>query len=150
MKKCDTLEKNITKFVRKFGVKRAFCTDEFAYYDDLHIITFTFAQYEDDVEFINHIQDTYEIENLEPWFFVYCLLHEIGHHMTLNQLSESEYEQETIFRQVISDNQAYFNLKAEKLANDWAVDYLSNHTEDCWKFQRKCYSILKHLLKKNT
>lgn len=147
--KYDTLERNITKFVRKFGVKRAYCTQEFAYYDNFEVITFTFTRYEDDIDLINYIEKTYEVEDLEPWYFIYSILHEIGHHMTLNQLTEEEYEEENIYRQLITDNEAYFNLKAERLANDWAINYLSEHFEDCWKLQRKCFAIIKHYLKKS-
>ena len=135
--KYDTLERNITKFVRKFGIKRAYCTQEFAYYDNFEVITFTFTRYEDDIDLINYIEKTYEVEDLEPWYFIYSILHEIGHHMTLNKLTKEEYEEENLFRQIITDNEAYFNLKAEKLANDWAINYLSEHFEDCWKLQRK-------------
>lgn len=146
--KYDTLEKNISKFARKFGVKRAYCTNEFAYYDEAHIITFTFLRYDDDIDFINHIEKTYEVEDLESWYFIYSILHEIGHHMTLNQLTAEEYKEENIFRQIITENEAYFNLKAERLANDWAINYLSEHFEDCWKLQQKCFSIIRHYLKK--
>lgn len=146
--KYDTLEKNISKFARKFGVKRAYCTKEFAYYDEAQIMTFTFTRYDDDIDFINHIEQTYEIEDFEPWYFIFSVLHEIGHHMTLNQMTEEEYQSDLLIRQLITNNEAYFNLKAEQLANDWAINYLSEHFEDCWKLQRKCFGIIKHYLKK--
>lgn len=147
--RCDTLEKNITNFVRQFGIKRAFNAKEFAYYYGGGYLSFTCQRYSDDINLIKHIENTYDVEDLEPWFFIFSILHEVGHHMTLDSLTEEDLINEKLLRQIVTDDNAYFNLPAEDLANRWAINYLINNTEKCWKFQRKCFTILKHLYKKN-
>ena len=47
-------------------------------------------------------------------------------------------------------NDIYFKLPAEDLANTWALDYIENHIEECWKFQQKCYKIMRHIFKKKS
>lgn len=50
------------------------------------------------------------------------ILHELGHWMTADEVDWEEYfaEQENVF------GQDYFNLKAERIATDWAIAWLSD------------------------
>ena len=50
------------------------------------------------------------------------ILHEVGHWMTRYDIDWDEYfaEQENVY------GQDYFNLKAERVATDWAIAWLSN------------------------
>lgn len=50
------------------------------------------------------------------------ILHEVGHWMTRYDIDWGEYfaEQENVY------GQDYFNLKAERVATDWAIAWLSN------------------------
>lgn len=52
------------------------------------------------------------------------ILHELGHWMTASEVNWEEYfaEQDNVF------GQDYFNLTAERLATDWAINWLQNPT----------------------
>lgn len=144
----STLEKKITKFVKKFGVKRAFCKDQFMYRNN--IVHFSIFTDPEDGPYIDFINNKYETD-IEPWYFIFGILHEVGHHITLPLLTKEElayeYEQR-LFR--IQTSEDYFNLPAEDLANKWAINYIANHTQECWDFQKKCYNIMKHIFKKKS
>ena len=146
----STLEKKITKFVRKFGIKRAYCKGDFMYFENGTVffsITRIPRHHPDYVEFINN---KYEI-NIVPWFFIFSLLHEVGHHMTIPQLTEEQKMYEYTMRMMKDlDQKTYLNLPAEDLANKWAIDYITNHQQECWDFQKKCSKIMRHIYKKKS
>lgn len=85
-------------------------------------------------------------------YFLFSLLHEVGHHFTLGQLSEEELNYETFCREVLSlsedspreVNEAYFNLPAEILATKWALEFMLNNMEWCNKKARLIYQALRH------
>ena len=137
------LEKKITNFVKNFGIRRAFCTDNFFY--NIKKNTINFSIYEDDrdsahIKFINNKYDT----DITDWYFVFSVLHEIGHHQTIKLLTKEDWIVESIVRNEHSQI-AYWNLKAEDLANKWAIQYLIDHTEECWDFQKECYEIMRQM-----
>lgn len=155
--KSTTLDNNISRFVRKFGVKRARMGNQFVYLANTQTMNYTVLQYETDEDYIEYLNSTYEID-VRPWYFVFCILHEVGHHMTIGELSEEDYTFEYIMRKhllgMIDDqkkvNELYFQMPAEDLANRWAIEYIAAHPEECWRFQWKCYSIMRHLFKKKS
>lgn len=155
--KSTTLDNNISRFVRKFGVKRARMGNQFVYLANTQTMNYTVLQYETDEDYIEYLNSTYEID-VRPWYFVFCILHEVGHHMTIGELSEEDYTFEYIMRKhllgMIDDqkkiNEIYFQMPAEDLANRWAIEYISAHPEECWRFQWKCYAIMRHLFKKKS
>jgi hypothetical protein len=149
-----TLEKKITRYVNKFGVHRAKCTKyEFAYYPYNNSITFSILRFPEDQELIDHIKEKFDID-VSDWYFIFSLLHEIGHEQTLPRLREEDIETDIFNRSILSlmghDNKAYFNLPTEYAANAWAVDYLLNHQQECWDFQMKCLKIIRHVYKKKS
>jgi len=149
----DTLTKNITRYVRKFGIKSVNLGNSFYYKDGK--INYTVLSYDDDEQHIKHIENTYGID-VRPFYFLFCLMHEVGHHMTVDELTEDDMIFELIMRNGIfplveeDTNSAYFNLPAEDLANKWALEYILNHADECWKFQRKCFAIMSHQFKKKS
>ena len=157
-KYAETLEKHVRKFVRRFGVTRALCTNEFEYFPDCNTVCFTIFAYDTDHDFTKFIHEKYNF-NIWKWFFTFCILHEVGHKMTLPQLTDEEMHFEEIARNGILPivqedkdndkiNALYFNLPAEDLANRWAIDYITTHEEQCWKFQQKCDKIMEHIYNK--
>lgn len=153
MKQPQTLNKNITRFVQQFGVRRALFNDEFAYYHISKEITYAYLPCKADEHFIDFIYRTYNID-IEPYWFIFSILHEIGHHKTKLDTIDIEFEESIrALLEIIDDeyrcNELYFQLPAEQLATEWAIEYLQNHYEECWKLQRKWLCIMKHLSKKN-
>jgi len=151
-----TLEKKIRKYLKKFGITRAICTDSFFYIPEGKTVCFTVLHYTTDADLIEFINNKYEVD-IEPWYFIFSLLHEVGHHMTVDQLTEKDMNFEIAARKAIlplfgddtkSRNSLYFELPAEDLANRWAIEYIENHTQECWEFQCKCYKIMNHIYKK--
>lgn len=157
-KYAETLEKHVHKYLKKFGITRAICTNEFEYYPECNSVCFTIFQYDQDAELVKSVNQKYDVQ-IDKWFFVFCLLHEVGHKMTLPQLTEEEMHFEEVARNgllplLIEDkdntkiNALYFNLPAEDLANRWAIDYIDTHQEECWKFQQRCEKIIEHIYNK--
>lgn len=85
-------------------------------------------------------------------YFLFSLLHEVGHHFTLCELTDEDITEEMVLRTIleISDlsteevNEAYFNLNAELLATEWALDFMANNVEWCKSANRKVYQALRH------
>lgn len=149
-----TLEKRIRKFCKKFGIKTAFATEQFSYLPEKEVVTFTVLKYSEDDKLIKYINEKYNTD-IGPWYFVFCLLHEIGHHMTLSNLSDEEYAFEQLMRKEVLNiievpNEIYFTLPAEVMATEWALKYIMNHAQECWDFQRKCHAIMKHIVNKKS
>ena len=150
-----TLEKKIRRYLKKFGITRALCTDSFFYIPTAKTVCFTILRYTTDEELIEHVNQKYDVD-IHDWFFIFSLLHEVGHHMTMSQLSEKDFIEEVAARKVISQlidndtdkNAVYFELNAEDLANRWAIEYIENHTQECWDFQNRCFKIIEHIYKK--
>lgn len=83
--------------------------------------------------------DDYFIEYLKTDkynYFIISLLHEVGHIVTLTEELEEEQEQmHSIYRYLYKNNiiderqlcLAYFDIKAERLATEWAKQYYDNH-----------------------
>ena len=151
----STLEKKVSKFCQQFGVKRAYHASKFAYYDGSKDITFTVWDYFNDKLLIDFINRKYEAD-ISDWLFVFCLLHEIGHHKTLHLLTEEDRENERVLRALVSvsdlpfNDELYFNLPAEDLADRWALEYLTNHPQECWDFQRRCIKDIFHIYNKKS
>lgn len=154
-KKTDRLDKVITKYVRKFGVKRAFCGNEFCYYDKIDFIEYSIFHNSIEREWAEFINQKYDCD-IKPFFFIFSLLHEIGHYKTLPTIPKEELEIELATRKILDEiitnqeemNEAYTNLPSERAANEWALKYLEENTEACWKFQLKVFRILAHYYKK--
>ena len=144
----STLEKKISKFVRRFGIKRTFCTNYFEYRNG--IIKFTILSHPLDETFIDFVNNKYNTD-ITSWYFIFSILHEVGHHVTLSTLSEDDLKWEYVIRTFGNlTNEEYFNLPSEDLANKWAIDYILNHQQECWDFQRKCSKIMRHIYKKKS
>ena len=153
-----TLEKKIKKYLSRFGIKHVYCTDSFFYMPESKTVCFTVLNYSTDDELIKFIDEKYDT-NIRPWYFIFCLLHEVGHHMTVDQLTDEDMAFEIAARKMIlplfgdeveTRNSLYFDLPAEDLANRWAIEYIANHAEECWAFQCKCFKIMQHIFKKKS
>lgn len=153
--KTTTLDKKITRYCKKFGIKKVTSSDEFTYYPETETINYTMYLYETDLQFINLVNEKYSVD-IRPWYFIFCLLHEVGHHLTLDELTEEDLLNDLFLRQIVIPNientdkcgRAYINLIAEDLATSWAINYIDTHLEECKLMQNKFLKIMAHYEKK--
>lgn len=152
-----TLDKKLTKYCKKFGVSKVICDDEFSYSPNTEIVNYTVFDFNTDDLFIKLVNEKYGV-NIEPFYFIFSLLHEVGHHMTLEDLTEEEVMNDIFCRQVIIPQmendeecmQAYINLTAEDMATSWAIDYIDTHIKECIEIQNKIYKLVNHIYKKKS
>ncbi len=105
-------------------------SDEFAYFYTESRIEICWPEDENPenaqhkADFKAHIKAMYNIDlDTDIKYFVFSLLHELGHHMTMDILSEEQLEDELITRRLIDLTGAddlYFKLPSEIEANEWA------------------------------
>lgn len=106
--------------------------DEFTYiYVESTVIFGTEHLPEEQKLFCDHIKETYGLDiSQKEDYELFSLLHEIGHHFTMDDLEDEEAENELLMRNLIhciddvaTANETYFNLPSEVMANDWAFDH---------------------------
>ena len=123
------------------------CGDRFIYWNDgvNEVINYSVESFDkkSEKEFDNYIEKTYGVD-MSKYSFIFSLLHEVGHYMTIEQV---DVENENLLRQLIQDNNAYFNLESEKLANDWAYWYFTSCFDECKHFTKKVLPLIKHFYK---
>jgi len=89
---------------------------------------------------------------------LFSILHEIGHFETLGKITQKEIDIDTATKGIIElaygayrgdDNycffKAYWDLKMEYLATEWAINFIKHNTEECATFWRKLKPIIKAL-----
>lgn len=123
------------------------CGDRFIYWNDgtNEVINYAIDSFdkESEKEFNDYIEKTYGVD-MSKYSFIFSLLHEVGHYMTIEQV---DVENENLLRQIIKDNNAYFNLESERLANDWAYWYFTSCYNECKRFTKKVLPLIKHYYK---
>lgn len=128
----------VKKFVKQFGEIHIARDDSFAYFYSEDKITYTtdFTTEAPKIEsFKAYLFQTFGLEfQSEKEFFIFSLLHEIGHAMTMDSMSNKELTLDLILRKAIhlqkdeeKANKAYYNLPSEKLANEWANEYYTEN-----------------------
>lgn len=146
----EMLDNKLTEFAQNFGIESASLGKEFCYSPASETITYTIYLQDNDDEFISLVDEKYNTD-IQPWFFIFCFLHEIGHHETWDELTQEDLDNDLLLRNAIGffENQglAYINLKAEHLATSWALDFISNNQEPLWDFQSECWEIMQKIYK---
>jgi hypothetical protein len=131
-----------------FGIESFELADEFCYYPSEDKITYTVCWQDNDDEFIELVNEKYNAD-IQPWFFIFCILHEIGHAETFDELTNEDLKTDLLLRNAIQffENQgrAYINLRAEDLATSWALDFISNNETYLWEFQTECWKIMQKI-----
>lgn len=155
MKGKMVLENKIAKILKPFGVKVAM------YKQFLYSEGWVFFTPFEDPSIGNHhrgwIAENYGIEMNASAYFLFSLLHEVGHHMTIKDMTEEDLDYETFCRNVLSCadgtpeeiNEAYYNLPAEILATEWALTYMVNNPTWCKKAYGKMFKAIRHFANVN-
>ena len=154
------LNKAITAQIKPFGIKKAKCGAEYAYYFDKNKITFKITEgtVEDDwfLEFVN------KRFKLQTDSFLLSILHEIGHSKTGDEINGALYdfclaEKERISKEMQTANAKkskklefqYFNLPDEIMATQWAVNWIKENPQAAEKLKKKCIKAFIKFYKKN-
>ena len=83
-------------------------------------------------------------------------MHEVGHHFTDDLLSEQEHKKIDFIKTILDitywipfiqsiRNNIYFNLKDEKLATDWGVEFILSNQQICDNYWQDIKSYLQDL-----
>jgi hypothetical protein len=141
----------VDEFLEPFGIDSDFSSD-FSYDPEDERVYFSvmvseradrlFKQY-----VLSHFH--FEISNI----FMISLLHEVGHAFTLNSFSKMEIKNDHLAKETIeemlhaddSDDiySLYFDLKIERVATAWAINYYKANKKRCDDFYLKFVSALK-------
>lgn len=157
----DKIDELVSDFCAEFDCDAEF-NDEFCYWSDDETIGYTIIVGElSDEAWTEYVKDTfnYTIENI----FVFSLLHELGHHFTLNNYSNRERKKEDEAVNFIeaklkksitkeTDKQLYkeyFNLPLERVATEWAVNYARSNKEKLDSFWERLQTAFNYFYSEN-
>lgn len=157
------VKKIVNNFLKEFGVK-AKIGKSFCYYSEKELIQISFTVPVNDTGAnmfmmnFNHLAPDIKADT-----FLIALLHELGHHMTVDELTTEEEEESFKKRievnvinlkknstpeEVARANYEYFNMPDEVAATNWAIDYIRNNTEKVAEFWNelqpaimRCYKL---------
>ena len=149
LKGYEKIDELVNNFCEKFG-----CTAElgaeFCYYHSDDTVCYTLATVEaSDKAWKEYVRKkfNFRITNI----FMFSLLHEIGHHRTMDNFTMLQQNTEESVVKKIEKNLAhsksehndkklylqYFDLPMEKSATKWAVKYYKTHRQAINRFYRK-------------
>lgn len=156
------IDKILNEFLADFEC-RAELGSDFCYWDDCNLINYSLV--------MPQVGKDYFMENwhilapemtIDP--FLASLLHEVAHSQTLHLLTEEEEQycqkmktilsSELVKREMLHQENrecyfTYFALPDEKLATDWAINYIRNHTQQISAFWQKLQTAIMEFYKIN-
>lgn len=154
------LNKAVTKQLSPFGITKAECGAEYAYYFTKQKVTFSLVETDSDIAYREFVAERfgYTPEN----DFIFSLLHEIGHHKANDNITDDVYqfcldEKARIEKEIKTAtterekelNWQYFNLPDEIMATQWAVKYAEAHPKKVRKMWKKCEKAIHKFYAKN-
>ena len=157
LKGIKNLTKEINKWTQKnFGIKTVLNEDFCAWCDEFKI-GYTLVVCSQDAEtFLEDVSTRYP--DIKADYFLWCLLHEIGHCMTdyLWTSEDEDYFMDTKDRlddvfgtDVELKNEWYHKIGDEYMATKWAGEYMIAHPKKMKKFCRKMNEVMGIFCKKN-
>lgn len=143
-----------------FGITNAFLGTEYAYYWQEEKVSYKITYTIEDEWFCEFINERFGLEDICP--MVVALLHEVGHHMTDDDLGDTVQdfciaEKERIDREMETADEdyskvlewQYFNLPDEIIATAWAVNYIKQHPRKVAKMAKILNTALGTFYKEN-
>lgn len=144
MRGIKALNKAIQAEVKMFGIEDIRMAD-WGYYSNDYSIEYTlFENRIEDELFLDFVKERFNYKPLNN--FMLSLFHEIGHHYTYDEATESdiiydfcqaekdrieeEMQTATSNRKIKKLEYEYFNLPDEIVATAWAVGYMRKHEEE--------------------
>lgn len=120
--------------------------DENSFDFEQNLITLDFTP-QPDFGFARHRREVHKC-HLKVDERLWTILHEIGHYMTDDELTEEDYKETEVAKlycslvpeDVAMNNPSiqnlYFDTPSEWLATEWAIDYVKHHYLKCKKWSR--------------
>lgn len=121
---------------------------DFAYYHNENVIAFGLLTTERNNEcFGNFVEDLGGYGN---WGFLNSFFHELGHHETYEDISDSDYDYGQMVKAYLADKEelndydlyTYFNLPIERTATEWGIEYINNHTSEVAELNKKIRNVV--------
>lgn len=136
-----SIENAIQKYIH-LKVNVEMC-NEFLWADDENTLFFTPLMAEkSDKLWKEWIENTFNIEfDSIAAIYYFSFLHELGHKMTLNDVTDDEYDEGTELSNG-DDYIAYWNCYREYIATKWAVDFCLKHQKEMENFSKTIYESL--------
>lgn len=139
----------IAKVLENFDV-RVVLGEDFSYDPITHTVYFTPFTCSVDEFHREWISEIFHFVITKKDYFLFSLLHEIGHHYTMENLTDEELNYEAFCRQALNfseesdnrKNEAYFSLPSEIIATQWAIDFMKNYPHWCKKMTKRIYKAL--------
>ena len=156
------LNKAVSAQLAPFGISKAVCTDEFAYYFSDNKVTFSLVEGTfGDKCLTDFFKTRFDYDCKYP--FVLFLLHEVGHHKANDNIQDDIFhfcmkEKERIENELAETDDEelakklhnqYFNLPDEIMATQWAINYAKKHPKKVRKMWKKCEKAFHNFYEKN-
>lgn len=161
MKKLNKVMKEV---LAPFGIEKAVLNGDWAYYGDENKLTYSIVEGTlEDIWFNEFVKERfgYKVKNT----FMITVLHELGHHFTLENVYENDCvydfcmrEKERIekeMKKAKTKKEAkkiefqYFNLPDEIMATEWAVNYARENKKELEEMWEKIKRALVEFYTKN-
>ena len=158
----EGLNEVLNEFLAEFDLTAEFDTDFYYAWED-HKVGYSLMV----TDFASRTFQAF-VQSLCPQIkcdtFLLSFMHEIGHHHTIDDFSDMEYSRELASKQRINNLLAaddltilgkemlfneYFNLDIEKVATEWAIDYMINNQEKIRSFWDKFTDAIAHFYEIN-
>lgn len=148
-------EKIVTRFVKELDNELSIVfTDDENEYDYVESCVYFNPNSLEDCGFLRHLREVHGFTDCDKYpLFFWTLLHEIGHHFTIDYCEEDETEVRTLCA-MCSNEEAeksvyiqdlYFNLESEWEATEWAIDFVKTNLALCENFLKKIKKVLDKL-----
>lgn len=161
IKGLDKINKIVNEFVSEFDLSAEMANDfAYYYYEDLITYSLIVSDLSSQLFMLNFKEIAPDIE---CDIFISSLLHEIGHSETIDLLEQPEVlychnvkkeldelnKDADTFETAYDIHKKYFNLPDERLATDWAINYMRNNVEKIKEFENKMDIAMNEMLELN-
>ena len=143
------IDKVLNDFLEPFEAT-AEMGDTFCYCLGSSTINYTLIEEPEEKYFLNHVFSL--APDLKGYNgFLISFLHELGHHYTLDELSEEEVNESLDTKRRINNEytdgridlqEEYFNLPDEAVATNWAIEYIRNNRKKIDEFWSKLLNVI--------
>lgn len=150
------IDKVLNDFLEPFEAT-AEMGDTFCYCFGSSTINYTLVEEPEEKYFLNHVFSL--APDLKGYNgFLISFLHELGHHYTLDELSEDEVNESLDTKRRINNEytdgridlqEEYFNLPDEVVATNWAIEYIRNNRKKIDEFWSKLLNVIIQFYKAN-